>query len=404
MASEALAQIPCNGYEVAHVIKAPMVGGNLSPTRGRGISPDGHFVTGYYTPGSTGGFRAFLFDTWTGELSLIPLGAGFQEAIGESVTNDGVICGSGAHVKAGKRAFVYDSKTQIWTGLVAEGEFGWSSANAINSSQTVCGFRSLNDGGDPVNPRAVYTWSQGSGFADLGVLLGPNAEATDITGDGVICGWTGAGDSTSGTRGFIKTGDQLTILGEIPGGLSSNLLAINQNGAGCGFGRFPTPKGLIIYRALLWLDNQITDLGTLPGYLRSFGLDVSESGVVVGYCDQPESGQSLKGTIWHNGQIIDVNTLFEPGELDQVHIIESISIDGALTGRGRDAKHDVVGFVLVPKLNSLGDINGTCAIDVDDLLIVINEWGKQESIADLDQDGMVGVPDLMIVIDNWTFK
>jgi hypothetical protein len=82
MALPAVGQIPCNGYEVAYVIKAPSVGGLNSPTWGVGISPDGHYVTGTYRPGSTGGDRVFLFDAWTGELFLIPLGAGFQEPTG----------------------------------------------------------------------------------------------------------------------------------------------------------------------------------------------------------------------------------------------------------------------------------------------------------------------------------
>ena len=399
MASEALAQIPCNGYEVAHVIKAPPVGGNPSPTWATAISPDGHYVTGTYRPGSIGGDRVFLFDAWSGDLFLIPLGPGFQEAGGNDVNNDGVICGSGAHVKAGKRAFVYDSKTQIWTGLVAEGEFGWSSANAINSSQTVCGFRSLNDGGDPVNPRAVYTWSQGSGFADLGVLLGPNAEATDITGDGVICGWTGSGATTPGAHGFIQDGSRLTILPMIPEGTTSALFAINESGLACGHGRLETSEGPIT-RAFSWLDGQLTDLGTLPGYLRSFALDVNEAGVIVGYSAEPKSGPNEKGTIWLNGQVIDVNALFEPGELEQVRQIQAISSDGVLVGRGVDAA-GVAGFVLVPKPGSKADINNSCVVDVDDLLIVINYWGDKSSPADLDTSGVVDVGDLMIVIDNW---
>ena len=403
-ASSALAQIPCNGYEVAHVIKAPPVGENSSPTIGRGISPDGHYVTGYYTPGSTGADRAFLFDTWTGELFLIPLGPGIQEAIGESVNNDGVVCGSGVHVEAGKRAFVYDSKKQTWTGLAADGAFGWSSANSVNASGVVCGFRSLNDGGSPVNPRGIYTWSEQRGFDDLGVLIGPSAEAMHITNSGVLCGWTGAIaiPSKTGSKGFVIDENGVTILPVIPGGISSALMAVNEHGLACGYGRFATPKGLVVVHALSWQDGEITDLGTLPGYLRSFALDVNEAGIVVGYSHEVRSGPNEKGTLWHNGEIVDVNTLFKPGKLTQARKVESISSNGALTGLGYDSKNDVVGFVLIPKPNVLGDIDGNCAINVDDLLEVINDWGHNESPADLDKSGVVGIGDLVIVIENWT--
>ena len=51
-----------------------------------------------------------------------------------------------------------------------------------------------------------------------------------------------------------------------------------------------------------------------------------------------------------------------------------------------------------------GDITGDGLVDVDDLLAVINAWGKCPSpcAADLTGDGMVDVDDLLMVINNWS--
>lgn len=48
-----------------------------------------------------------------------------------------------------------------------------------------------------------------------------------------------------------------------------------------------------------------------------------------------------------------------------------------------------------------GDINGSGAVDVGDLLTVIDQWGAINSPADINGDGTVDVADLLIVIGNW---
>ena len=49
----------------------------------------------------------------------------------------------------------------------------------------------------------------------------------------------------------------------------------------------------------------------------------------------------------------------------------------------------------------LGDINGDLDINVEDLLIVIAEWGETSGPADINEDGIVNVNDLLIVIASW---
>jgi len=50
---------------------------------------------------------------------------------------------------------------------------------------------------------------------------------------------------------------------------------------------------------------------------------------------------------------------------------------------------------LTPFTPPVGDINGNCRIDNDDLTILLFEWGESDSPADLDGDGTVGIIDFL---------
>jgi len=51
----------------------------------------------------------------------------------------------------------------------------------------------------------------------------------------------------------------------------------------------------------------------------------------------------------------------------------------------------------------VGDINGDCAVDGNDLAIVLGQWGPCPGcIADLTGDGIVDGNDLVIVLGHWT--
>lgn len=52
-----------------------------------------------------------------------------------------------------------------------------------------------------------------------------------------------------------------------------------------------------------------------------------------------------------------------------------------------------------------GDVNGDGVVNVDDLLIILNNWGPcpdpEDCPADLTEDGQVNVDDLLMVLNNW---
>jgi hypothetical protein len=51
--------------------------------------------------------------------------------------------------------------------------------------------------------------------------------------------------------------------------------------------------------------------------------------------------------------------------------------------------------------NCPSDIDGDNAVNVTDLLMVIDQWGLSDSSADVNDDGIVDVSDLLIVVGNW---
>src|SRR4029450_3870312 len=103
--------------------------------------------------------------------------------------NDGdIVVGRGIAPGLGDRGFVFEKATGIWTMLPPQNLNGWSAATGINSSGAVSGWRSIDDGGDPVYPLTAFYWTAKRGFADLGLMNGDGTAAMDINDAGNLCG------------------------------------------------------------------------------------------------------------------------------------------------------------------------------------------------------------------------
>ncbi len=74
--------------------------------------------------------------------------------------------------------------------------------------------------------------------------------------------------------------------------------------------------------------------------------------------------------------------------------VVGISMDGCLIQDDTLGLHDCV------EVECDSDINNDSVTDVNDLLVVVAQWGTPGS-ADVNSDGTVNVSDLLIVIDNW---
>ena len=48
-----------------------------------------------------------------------------------------------------------------------------------------------------------------------------------------------------------------------------------------------------------------------------------------------------------------------------------------------------------------GDLNNDEVVNVNDLLVIIDQWGQTESPADINEDGIVDISDLLMVVGDW---
>ena len=93
---------------------------------------------------------------------------------------------------------------------------------------------------------------------------------------------------------------------------------------------------------------------------------------------------------------LDLPTILPPGDvahvilaLEIIGFANSISVNGALVARG-DAEENP------------GDVNGDGTVNVDDLLVVISQWGPCSGCSgDITGDGVVGVDDLLVILAHW---
>ena len=56
---------------------------------------------------------------------------------------------------------------------------------------------------------------------------------------------------------------------------------------------------------------------------------------------------------------------------------------------------------LISEIDHPADVNGDGWITARDLVMVLGNWGAQDSYADVDGNGTVGPEDLSAIIDNW---
>ena len=365
-------------------------------TRGLGMNEQGTVVGQYKCPIWTT-TEAFL---WTpeGGFSTLQRPPGVISASAVDINEQGVICGTMIVDGLGFRGFVYENGE--WTELpTVLPEAGWSFAHAISNSGVVVGDRSV---AEDVAPRTAYLWSRADGFVDLGVMDGPISSATGLTEVGTLVGWTGNGGSISDT--FIWQDENLTLLGPIPGGLTSTAHAVSENGLIVGRGRIPM-KGFStgIPRAFAWKNGVFTLIGTLPDHLRSAALDANDLGQIVGsswtVIDNPNIFHAF---LYQNGAITNLNTLISPGL--NINISTAWKI-GEEDGTILASATNTAMAILTPIDPPVGDLDLDCQVGIIDFLRLLAAWGPCPETtgcpADLNGDSVVDLLDFAMLLDNW---
>ncbi len=357
--------------------------------KGVALNEHGHIV-GYYSAGDY--FRPFLWTPEEGAIAL-PMPDGAYLGSAEDINDEGVIVLTLMVSGLGNRAFVY--KDGEYTMLPpAQGE-GKSGTSAINNKGEVVGTRSIADGSQPEN---AFFWSESIGFIDLGVMDDVKSLGWDLNDYGQLVGLRGIPVATD--EAFLWDEQGLSFLGPIPDGLTSAAYGVNNRCQIVGAGLTETEGSSDPFaRAFLWKNGVMTLLGVLPENQSSVALSVNDMEQTVGKCTGGVSGEP-RAFFWQGGTIYDLNDLIPPGS-PVMERARDINNQGQIVVEGKPEGGLARTYLLTPKDRPQGDVDCNCAVNVLDLLFVLNEWQESDSPADVNHDGTVDVLDLLIVLADW---
>ncbi len=359
---------PC-ALEIAAIVPAP---GGWS-IQGRALNDKGRFVGSY---GSNGPHSHAWAWRWTPEDGLVELPfAPGTASVAADIDDDGRIVGWYRPAGGHDTAFLYDGSKVIDLPSPAPGE--WSRARAISDAGDIVG--SWSD----VNGTFAVLWRDGRAIDVHADLRQPHSEALDVNDAGQVTGWMNYDSPIA----FVWQEGQVVEL-PVPGGTTSRGRAINNRGQVLVWGLIPRPDGSTSWRSFVWDRGRWTDVGVLPGAEHCHGYDINDAGVVVG----ESGGQAF---VWRDGVIADLNTLIPWTLGDTLDSATAINNAGQILTESGPLR------LLSPVAPVFGDIDGDCAVDDIDLVILLLQWGEGPSPADLDGDGHVGVPDLLLLLARW---
>lgn len=396
--------IPCR-YDVIATIQGPECPPHgPALTTATAISPNGQYVCGYYRPCGVGLPQGWYWTAATGLVTIaLPPGSSSCEAY--DVSDAGLVVGEYQGFATGSgRGFIYDINNGSFVTTLVSVNFGGRCAiNAINSSGTVCGWRSIGSGNDPINPYQAFIWSQRTGYIDLGVMNGPNSGATDISDSGIVVGWTGPGEANiyNSVRAFIQTDRGLIILPPVPNGINSLATSIGSDGAVLINGRTQIDPYLL--KAFLFDVGEWTALPIPPGFNRNFAHKIGANNLVGGNCTSTTSPGASTACLWASNSYRLVNASTIGQFVGIAGGIIDISIQGLAVLATQNIAGEYLAYLLEPRESTLGDMNCDGLVNIDDLVGVITNWGPCANCpTDFNNDHIVNLSDLVTVIQNWT--
>jgi probable HAF family extracellular repeat protein len=169
-----------------------------------------------------------------------------------------------------------------------------SNVNDINELGQVVG---LADGDSPLGTYHAFLWENGvrTDLHDQYSFPGRSSEALEINDAGQIAGWAYLPGSSDYRGFFLDNG----VVSEIylAGSRFTNVKDMNESGQVVGHSFVSASENL--YHAFLWEDGDITDLGTLNGGRSSEAIAINDSGQVVGWSYLPGS-DNYHAVLWQN--------------------------------------------------------------------------------------------------------
>ncbi len=332
---------------------------------------------------------------WTveGGFVALPLPPGVSEAFAHDVNNDGEIVGSLFRDDVGTRAFRY--KDGVWTELPPTGSGTGARANAVSDNGWAVGHRDTGRGSVAIRWRddVVEVYQPRSG---------DSAHANDVNESVSAVGQT-VGHLQGSQRAFWWFGHTVIQIPPLPGGDTSDAVAINDLSTIVGTSAIPVEGGAGERRSWFFEDGVQIDLGTLPDASRVSAEDINDARQIVGRASGVENNTSTP-FLWQHGQMFDLESLIvKPPSGKNLSTARAINNNGWIA---------IDGIVLAPVGRTLGDVNIDCIVDERDLIAVLEDWGHDKLNHPTDQvtsatfqppaDGIVDAADLAVVLGNWS--
>jgi hypothetical protein len=356
-------------------------------------------------------------------------------AFGRAINAHGTIVGEASCGLGPSRAFIWRMNQPFqWIPTPTGTSSSW--ARAINDDGWVVG--RLSGGSASGNG---FAWHEGTGEFHLiaspfggGAILprGINAEGV-IVGDLTVLNQPGV----TPLQGFIWQAGKLTRLEELYdlGGRVHVPTAIDDRGTITGY-FLGGDGGTAAARPFLIKDGTLHEFdpfpdgwnGTVPGALLHDGVFLSESwenpdmpqikvaayGNESGFMGQVETSKSyrrvapLSGNAFGDavGARMDLNGVSETIVIRRgvLHVLRGLTVGpqhgdvGVAYGISSNGQITSALRHLVPAPPPLGDLSHNCRRDLDDLPLMLAQWGPGGSPADLNGDERVDIQDLLILL------
>ncbi|MBM4112397.1 MAG: hypothetical protein FJ253_03330 [Phycisphaerae bacterium] len=301
-------------------------------------------------------------------------------------------------------------------------------ANAVNDAGVVVGY--MYAGQFSQYFVGVIWWPDGT-VEEIPSLIGiPNSPATDINDAGTIVGYSGglpyvledgvmtsipspklgngfalhianSGDVTGyfgnlnlNARAFRWKDGQLVLLEPLAGFPVSYSNGVNSYGHVAGQSRTTTTPAT--GKPTIWIDDQPIELAMPAGCTTGGALAINDAGVITGYAQGP--GVPSGYVVWY-------------GSGGTAHLLQNLLVPGSGIApkpvRINDAGVILGEFgpkLLMPIASPVADLDGDCAVDGNDLGVLLASWGAPDfdPRCDFNGDGIVNGDDLGTLLGEWT--
>jgi len=337
--------------------------------------------------------RAAFWSPETG-IRLVPKPPGIRSMEVGGLNDHDVICGQ-MYDQSRYYGFLWDRASDQVTTIDLPGGAYRVEMNAINNANQVAATLYYHE--EPTIRAA--TWHDGTFHPvaddpDIQPVDGYAInERNETAGDAGSSAWGGA-------RAYVADFPSITVLPRAAQLRNNQCRSLSNNRCCGGWGETaPVSNPAFAYRGVVWQPGGDAYVISPQRRVRdAYIRDVNDAGRAVGFTYRQNAGGPRPiPLVWQQGVTRDLNELI-PGLPPLLGAL-------AINNRGQiyAGASDVGQFILTPVWLA-GDLTGDCHVSVEDLILVLTNFGMPRGSfprGDVDLDGDVDLSDLTILLAHW---